>query len=200
MAKKEYSAGIVSKGFWFLEFKKFFEYLEEGRSEKEIKELQENENVFSAPSKEYGKRIYGEISKRVSILPEEIKKIFLESDIGTQKIINLLSAMMCDKLLSEYIYSSYRGEILLGTEIYTPKSVKQFLEEKGRQSEEVAKFTDSTIKRMQGAYGNYLKEAGLLEDRDGKTYYRKIYMDYKLENIMKDEGLESYLKALKGES
>ena len=200
MVKKEYSAGIVSKGFWFLELKKFFEYMKEGKSEKEIKELQEKENIFSAPSKEYGKRIYGEISKRVSILPEEIKKIFLESDIETQKIINLLSAMMCDKLLSEYIYSSYRSEILLGTEIYLPKSVKLFIEDKAKQNEEVAKFKESTIKRMQGSYGNYLKEAGLLEEKEGKIYYRKIYMDYELENIMKDKGLTVYIKALKGES
>ena len=27
MGKREYSAGIVSKGFWFLEFKKFLEYV-----------------------------------------------------------------------------------------------------------------------------------------------------------------------------
>ena len=47
MKKKEYSAGIVSKGFWFLEFKKFLELLIEGKSESEIKELQEEKNIFS---------------------------------------------------------------------------------------------------------------------------------------------------------
>ena len=65
MKKKEYSAGIVSKGFWFLEFKKFLELLIEGKSESEIKELQEEKNIFSAPSKDYGKRIISEINKKL---------------------------------------------------------------------------------------------------------------------------------------
>ena len=43
MGKREYSAGIVSKGFWFLEFKKFLGLLREGKSEIEIRKLQEGE-------------------------------------------------------------------------------------------------------------------------------------------------------------
>ena len=35
MGKREYSAGIVSKGFWFLEFKKYLELLKIGNNENE---------------------------------------------------------------------------------------------------------------------------------------------------------------------
>ena len=199
MKKKEYSAGIVSKGFWFLEFKKFLELLIEGKSESEIKELQEEKNIFSAPSKDYGKRIISEINKRIKVLPKEIKELFFESDTGTQKVINLLSIMGTDKLFFEYVYNSYRNELLLGTKEYNPGIVMKFLKEKAEQNEEVAKFSEKTLKRMQGTYGNYLKEAGLLEEKNKEILYGKVYLDYELEKLLMENNMEVYIKTLKGE-
>ena len=200
MKKKEYSAGIVSKGFWFLEFKKFLELLIEGKSESEIKELQEEKNIFSAPSKDYGKRIISEINKRIKVLPEEIKELFFKSDTGTQKVINLLSIMGTDKLFFEYVYNSYRNELLLGTKEYNPGIVMKFLKEKAEQNEEVAKFSETTLKRMQGTYGNYLKEAGLLEEKNKEILYGKVYLDYELEKLLRENNMEIYVKTLKGEA
>ena len=199
MKKKEYSAGIVSKGFWFLEFKKFLELLIEGKSESEIKELQEEKNIFSASSKDYGKRIISEVNKRIKILPEGIKEIFFKSDTGTQKVINLLSIMGTDKLFFEYVYNSYRNELLLGTKEYNPGIVMKFLKEKAEQNEEVAKFSEKTLKRMQGTYGNYLKEAGLLEEKNKEILYGKVYLDYELEKLLRENNMEIYIKTLKGE-
>ena len=199
MGKREYSAGIVSKGFWFLEFKKFLGLLREGKSEIEIRKLQEEKNIFSASSKDYGKRIVGEIMKRTRAISDEIKELFFKVDVGTQKVINLLSVMQTDKLFFEYVYNSYRNDMLLGTQEYNSNAVKKFLDEKSLQNEEVAKFTESTKKRMKGSYGNYLKEAGLLEENNGKILYKKIYLDYELENLLRENKMEMYIKALKGE-
>lgn len=199
MGKREYSAGIVSKGFWFLEFKKFLELLKNGNNENEIKKMQDEENIFSAPSKDYGKRIISEINKRIKILPEGIKELFFKSDTGTQKVINLLSIMGTDKLFFEYVYNSYRNELLLGTKEYNPGIVMKFLKEKAEQNEEVAKFSEKTLKRMQGTYGNYLKEAGLLEEKNKEILYGKVYLDYELEKLLRENNMEIYIKTLKGE-
>ena len=199
MGKREYSAGIVSKGFWFLEFKKFLEFLKDGKNENEIRKMQEEENIFSAPSKDYGKRIMSEINKRIKVLPKEIKELFFESDTGTQKVINLLSIMGTDKLFFEYVYNSYRNELLLGTKEYNPGVVMKFLKEKAEQNEEVAKFSEKTLKRMQGTYGNYLKEAGLFEGKNKEILYGKVYLDYELEKLLRENNMEIYIKALKGE-
>ena len=199
MGKREYSAGIVSKGFWFLEFKKFLEFLKDGKNEDEIRKMQEEENIFSAPSKDYGKKIFSEINKRTKGLSGEIKELFFESDTGTQKIINLLSIIVTDKLFFEYVYNSYRNELLLGTKEYNPGVVMKFLKEKAEQNEEVAKFSEKTLKRMQGTYGNYLKEAGLLEGKNKEILYGKVYLDYELEKLLRENNMEIYIKALKGE-
>ena len=200
MGKREYSAGIVSKGFWFLEFKKYLELLKNGNNENEIKKMQDEENIFSAPSKDYGKRIISEINKRIKVLPKEIKELFFESDTGTQKVINLLSIMGTDKLFFEYVYNSYRNELLLGTKEYNPGIVMKFLKEKAEQNEEVAKFSEKTLKRMQGTYGNYLKEAGLLEEKNKEILYGKVYLDYELEKLLRENNMEIYVKTLKGEA
>ena len=200
MGNREYSAGIVSKGFWFLEFKKYLELLKNGNNENEIKKMQDEENIFSAPSKDYGKRIISEINKRIKVLPEEIKELFFKSDTGTQKVINLLSIMGTDKLFFEYVYNSYRNELLLGTKEYNPGIVMKFLKEKAEQNEEVAKFSETTLKRMQGTYGNYLKEAGLLEEKNKEILYGKVYLDYELEKLLRENNMEIYIKTLKGEA
>ena len=200
MGKREYSAGIVSKGFWFLEFKKFLEFLKDGKNENEIRKMQEEENIFSAPSKDYGKRIFSEINKRIKVLSGDIKELFFESDTGTQKIINLLSIMVTDKLFFEYVYNSYRNELLLGTKEYNPGVVMKFLKEKAEQNEEVAKFSEKTLKRMQGTYGNYLKEVGLLEEKNKEILYGKVYLDYELEKLLRENNMEIYVKTLKGEA
>ena len=200
MGNREYSAGIVSKGFWFLEFKKYLEFLKNGNNENEIKKMQDEENIFSAPSKDYGKRIISEINKRIKVLPKEIKELFFESDTGTQKVINLLSIMGTDKLFFEYVYNSYRNELLLGTKEYNPGIVMKFLKEKAEQNEEVAKFSETTLKRMQGTYGNYLKEAGLLEEKNKEILYGKVYLDYELEKLLRENNMEIYIKTLKGEA
>ena len=200
MGRREYSAGIVSKGFWFLEFKKYLELLKNGNNENEIKKMQDEENIFSAPSKDYGKRIISEINKRIKVLPKEIKELFFESDTGTQKVINLLSIMGTDKLFFEYVYNSYRNELLLGTKEYNPGIVMKFLKEKAEQNEEVAKFSETTLKRMQGTYGNYLKEAGLLEEKNKEILYGKVYLDYELEKLLRENNMEIYIKTLKGEA
>ena len=200
MGKREYSAGIVSKGFWFLEFKKYLEFLKNGNNANDIRKMQDEENIFSAPSKDYGKRIISEINKRIKVLPKEIKELFFESDTGTQKAINLLSIMGTDKLFFEYVYNSYRNELLLGTKEYNPGIVMKFLKEKAEQNEEVAKFSETTLKRMQGTYGNYLKEAGLLEEKNKEILYGKVYLDYELEKLLRENNMEIYVKTLKGEA
>jgi hypothetical protein len=38
-----------------------------------------------------------------------------------------------------------------------------------------------------------------LEENNGKILYRKIYLDYELENLLRENKMEMYIKALKGE-
>ena len=104
MKKNEYSADLVNKGFWFTEFKKTVELYQTGKTSSEIKKLQQEENVYLAPSPDTGKRMVSTLQKRVECLPPEIIEHFLSFDISTQKMVNLLAIMKNNRLFFEFMY------------------------------------------------------------------------------------------------
>lgn len=198
MKELNYSAGAVSKGFWFIEFRKYLELLQEGKSVKEVKELQEKENIFLAPSHSYGKRMIGEIQKRVREIPDEIFDLFWSLNISDQKLINLLGIMLTDRLFFEYIYEIYREALILGTQSFEDSQTRIFFKNKSEQSEKVAEYTVETKRRLATAYKTYIKEANLIKEEKGILIYNKVIMDLRLEEKMKGSSLLPYFKALTG--
>lgn len=198
MREQKYSAGAVSKGFWHGEFRKYLELLQEGKSAKEIKIIQDKENILLAPSPSYGKRMIGEIAKRVDAIPKEIIELFFNLNISDQKLINLLGIMLTDRLFFEYIYEVYRETLILGTQNFEDSDIRIFFKNKSEQSEKVAKYTVETKRRLGIAYKTYIREANLIKEEKGILMYNRILMDLRLEEKMKDSSLSPYLKALTG--
>ena len=58
MERKPYSAGAVKFSFWFMEFRKTVQLLSEGKSFADIKKLNEETNIYGAPTKLRAKQIY----------------------------------------------------------------------------------------------------------------------------------------------
>lgn len=196
MNKNEYSADLVNKGFWFTEFKKTIELNQIGKTSKEIKKMQEEENVYLAPSSDTGKRMVSTLQKRVECLPPEIIEHFLSFDISTQKMINLLAIMKNNRLFFEFMYEAYREERMLGKKELSDSSLRIFFKNKAQQSEKVAAFTDATVKRLSGAYKTFLRESGILE---GSTdHYAAPNIDIQLEKSIKTSDWEPYYKAVMG--
>lgn len=195
----QYSAGAVSKGFWFQEFKKYNELLDRGYSDGEIKNKQDKENFLMAPSEDYGKKMINEVAKRTQALPENIREMFPNLSISDQKILNTLGLMMTDRLFFEYMFEVYRENILVGRLEFDNSDTRVFLEKKSNQSERVANFKSYTKKRLAGAYRTYLKEANLIEeDKEGAKFRRHI-LDVGLEDEMKKKEMYPYLRVLLGE-
>ena len=48
MDRKEYSAGAVKHSFWFMEFRKVVSLRSEGKTWDDIKQLNDDENLFGA--------------------------------------------------------------------------------------------------------------------------------------------------------
>lgn len=194
----EYSAGAVSKGFWFQSFRKYNDYLSNGLSDDEIKEKQEKENIFLAPSKSYGKRMVNEISKRVKNLPQEIIELMPNLLVQDQKLVNLLGVMLTDKLFFEFMNEVYRNKLNFENYILLDSEIKIFFKNKEEQSEKVRDFKDQTKRRLIGTYKTYLREAGLAIDENNEFKLKKPILDMNLEKSMKIE-LNPYLKIYLGE-
>lgn len=198
MNNLKYSAGAVSKGFWFQAFKKYIKLINEGYSDEEIKEIQREKNILLAPSADYGKKMINEISRRNKSLPQNIQLMFNNLSVSDQKILNILGIMMNDKLFFEFMYEVYREKIITGNLEFENSDTRIFLKNKSEQSEKVLNFTSQTKKRLVGAYRTYLKEANLIVEED-TSKIKKPILDIKLEREMRTKELYPYIRVFLGE-
>ena len=198
MKRKEYSAGMVKLSFWFAEFRKVIELLSSGKTIPEIKQMNVQENIFSAPTQARAIQIFNTVSTRVKGLDTSFYAVFAKSDISTQKFIALIAVMQTDSLFFDFVYEVYREKLILGIDELADSDVGIFFKNKQLQSEKVAKWTDYTLKRLGTCYKTILMEAGLIDQGTGTRKILKPILDKALEECLKVNGMETTLRALTG--
>ena len=198
MKRKEYSAGMVKLSFWFAEFRKVLELLSSGKTLPEIKQMNVQENIFSAPTQARAIQIFNTVSTRVKGLDSSFYAVFAKSDISSQKFIALIAVMQTDSLFFDFVYEVYREKLILGIDELADSDVGIFFKNKQLQSEKVAKWTDYTLKRLGTCYKTMLMEAGLIDQGTGTRKILKPILDKDLEECLKINGMETTLRALTG--
>ena len=130
-----YSAGLMSQSCWFVEFKRIVQLIAAGKTEDEIKaECLEN-NLLGAVKEYRAKRVYGYLIARAKMLDKAGINLFMESDLATQKLINLVAILRGDRLFFEFVYEVYREKVILGQLELEDKDFNIFFRTKGQQSE-----------------------------------------------------------------
>ncbi|WP_405082298.1 DUF1819 family protein [Paenibacillus chitinolyticus] len=198
MRKQEYSAGMVKLSFWFSEFRKVINLINQGKTLKEIKVLNLEENLFAAPTQDRAIQIFNTVSNRVKSLDQSFYSLFEQSDIATQKIINLIAIMKTDSLFFDFVYEVYREKLIIGSDELADSDIRIFFNNKQLQSEKVAKWTDYTLKRLGTCYKTMLMEAGLTDRASGIRKILKPILDKTLEQHLRDKGMELMVHALTG--
>ena len=163
MERKEYSAGAVKVCFWFSEFRKVVSLLNEGNSMEAVKNLNQRENIFSAPTPLRANQIFSTVSIRVNSLDSSFYPLFLESDLATQKLFVLVSIMASDSLFFDFVYEVVREKMIIGTNELSDSDVRIFFKDKQIQDEKVARWTDATLSRLGQCYRTLLYEAGVID-------------------------------------
>lgn len=198
--EQKYSAGLVSQSFWFVELKKVIKLLNEGKTEKEIKELCINDNFFCAINENRAKRMYGYIWNRVKRLDDTMLRLFETSDLTTQKLINLIAIFLGDRLFFEFIFEVYREKMIVGTDELNDFDLNVFFKNKEAQSDDVAAWIDRTKKRLGSAYFNFMIDANLITVVDKNKMITPPVLDIALERYLEASGKEAIVKAIKGVS
>ena len=197
---EKYSSGLVAESFWFIEFKILIKLRYEGKSWDDIKALCLNENLLGI-SKEYrAKRIFGYLKNRIEVIEDGYLEIFMNSDLQTQKIINILASAKKNRLVFEFLYEVYREKVKLGALELTASDINIFFKNKQEQDEIMSKWTDVTLRRLRSSYMNFLVDAGLLTISDKQKKITPPILDITLENFLKDTGEMQLIKAITGVS
>ena len=198
MEKKEYSAAAVKHAFWFMEFRKVVSLRSEGKTWEEIKRLNEEENIFGAPTTLRATQIFNTVSARVKSLDDSFYPVFEVCDLASQKLFALVAAMTYDVLFGEFVYELVREKMIIGSNELADSDIRVFFNNKQQQDDKVAKWTDATVKRLGVTYKSMLYEAGVTNKA---MNVRKIYKplpDPAMERWMKDQGMNYQLKAITG--
>lgn len=91
--------------------------------------------MYGAPTDYRAGQIFNTNIRRVKSLDETILKIFVSSDIATEKAIAIIAAMKTDLLFFEFTYEVYREKLILGDERITDKDPSIFFANKRTQSD-----------------------------------------------------------------
>lgn len=106
MAKK-YNAGITSHALWLQEFKRGVSLYLDDKSVDEIKAASDEENIFQMTTADQAKRVSRNIVRRITSLPVSVIEIFPHLDISNQKLVALLSMMLTNPLVDDFVYEVY---------------------------------------------------------------------------------------------
>ena len=198
MNRKDYSAGAVKHTFWFMEFRKVVSLRLEGKTWEEIKQLNENENIFGAPTKLRATQIFNTVSARVKSLDDSFYPIFDACDLASQKLFALVAAMTYDVLFGDLVYELVREKMIIGSNELADSDLRIFFKDKQQQDDKVAKWTEATIKKLMVTYKSMLFEAGVTNKaKDIREIYKPL-PDPAMEGWMKEQGMMYQLKAIMG--
>ena len=121
MERREYSAGAVKHSFWFMEFRKVVQLLSEGKTLDEIKKLNQEENIFGAPTVMRATQIFNTVSARIKMLDDSFYPVFVTSEVSTQKLFNLVATMTYDTLFGEFVYEVIREKMIIGNDEFADR-------------------------------------------------------------------------------
>ena len=198
MNRKDYSAGAVKHTFWFMEFRKVVSLRLEGKTWEEIKQLNENENIFGAPTKLRATQIFNTVSARVKSLDDSFYPIFDACDLASQKLFALVAAMTYDALFGDLVYELVREKMIIGSNELADSDLRIFFKDKQQQNDKVAKWTEATTKKLMVTYKSMLFEAGVTNKaKDIREIYKPL-PDPAMEGWMKEQRMMYQLKAIMG--
>ena len=198
MVPETYSAGLMSQSFWFLEFKMAVKLRQGGMEYDEIKKKCVEENLFGAAKEYRANRMAGYIITRLKAMDDSMVDLFCDSDLVTQKIINLITIIRTDRLFFEFVYEVYREKCSMGIDTLEALDVNVFFSQKESQSDLIADWKESTKKHLRSNYLNFMTDANLLTVIDKQRKITPPILDIALERYLIANNEEVMVKALTG--
>lgn len=123
---------------------------------------------------------------------------FTKCDIETAKVINLISILLDSRLFFEFLHEVYCEKIQLGEKEITDRDLNVFFDQKATQSEVIAGWTETAIKKLKQCFTRMMFEAGLLESSAKPRTIRIPHVNYRAEELLVKNNLKEYLNAIKG--
>lgn len=137
--------------------------------------------IYQQNTEKRAKSQFGCIKKLLDAIPEGLVKEVINTHINTAKIIALIGAMDTDNLLFKLMYEVYRIKLNMDEDALKDADLNMFFNRKIEQSNVIAGWYDTAIKKLKQTYCKYMQAAGLLQEPVKNE--RKINRPYKITSI-----------------
>ncbi|MCB2299880.1 DUF1819 family protein [Clostridium tagluense] len=191
----EYSAKLTGESFLMYEFKIIAKLKKEGFSDKDIRRVVLEENLFQYKFKSSISRRLTPLIQRINTIDDTLINMLLEDPLEYGVIINLYAIMKNDRLFFEFMNEVVRERISTNDLYLEKKDINVFITEKKEQSEIVDKWTDETIVKIKQVIFKMLSEVGILEDKKAGKLSRLIIQP-ELKDYIINRGDKKYLQAM----
>lgn len=142
----------------------------------------------------------GYLLTRMRSMDDRLIDLFVNADVSTQKLINLITVMNANGLFFEFVYEVYRNKLIVGDASIDLKDGNIFFAQKETQNDDLASWKESTKKKLRPLFLNMLTEADLVKWADDKKQNRivnRVFITMELENYLKATNMSMY-KAIAG--
>jgi|LSQX01.2.fsa_nt_gb hypothetical protein len=198
MDNREYRANLTGAWFLFYEIKQVIKLIQKGMTDKEIKQVVFEENLFQYDKKSSITRAFPSVLRRARLLSDELRKVVIEGSMENSKLVNLLAITLDDLLFEEFMQEVIREKYHNNDLILEKKDVNVFFTHKAEQSEKVRSFSVATVNKLRQVYFKILVESGVLSDvKTGEL--NRIYLDEHLKLLLKENDNHEFIKIFETE-
>ena len=134
--------------FLFFELKEVLKLKKEGLDDKAIRKRVREQNLFQYTSASSVSRVLSPVLKRANILDEQLIDMVLEEGSETGKLINLYAMMKSNRLFFEFMEEVVSEKYRYGQLFIEKRDINEFFDRKIEQNEDIAGWSDSSIKKM----------------------------------------------------
>lgn len=150
--KSRYRNDINRCALGYQETKQVNQLVLDGTPVEQIEALVFEENLLQQSSADMQKRVWKEISYRLSNLDEEGKRLIQEEDSQSSKALVFYSVLQVDRLFREFCRAVYLDKLLTFHQEITKREVVRFIENQIEKDEKASKWSTSTVSKLAGTY------------------------------------------------
>ena len=195
MDNRVYSGKLTGESFLLYELKIVAKLKKEGYTDKEIRKMVLEENLFQYKFTSSISRRLTPLMQRINLLDEKLIDRLIEDPLGDGIVINLYSIMKNDRLFFEFMNEVMKEKLKSNNEVLEKKDINIFIETKIEQNEDIASWSDSTVNKIKQVIKKILIEAKVVEDNKTGTV-KKIIMSDWIKNYLSKLGEEKYILAM----
>lgn len=198
MNQKTYNAAAVKFNLWMPEFKKVCKLRQDGMTIRQIRQKNNEYDIFDAPSEEYSRTIMSVIAKRLDAGGGSFVPLFLRSDERGQKQLCLITCLLTDPLFYDFTSELIGAKLRCGLYEFDDKDVSQFWERERAKVEKIAQLNNNTIDVLTRAYKRYLSNAGITDNNRGVRAIYPLVISRDIANWISRKRIKEVLYALTG--